>query len=1214
MATSPLFDLYDPLGVIKQQAELGILPQGEEDPFDIDGIGSRRARISDLMPEGEQGSLLQRLASAGSSGLAGLGWILDTPGSMIRGALSGGLGKGLSALWETSDERVDGRELLRQYGMAGDEDNWSNFTGGVGAEILLDPMTYLSLGVAPLAKQALTRSGKAARAAGLLDDVDVFARKAGTGSRQYMRKQTAESLLGNISDDAAREAARNRFVAKMGEEALSEPVARMNRLSFPGFVDGATDLFGETVGDAVAKFQDNLGEGILTNPYTGGAARQLVRAFDPAVMGQTDYARQLEARDLTAARRAREVADRTKLSKLQYDAEQALKPFNKSLNDSDVSEAMRNFLEQGEEAVDPEMMDLLNLPGVRQFTGFFEGYRDWAPVEAKRLGIPLDILRPREGGYWVPRQQTAFDVLENAQWPKGVTPPDNIRKPYGRANKPVMLGDSAGGRRDYTSVMGSTDTLNRMSLNADLQDALRRASPDDTQKVFRDWYEGDDLYAWLDDVNDSGDFIHSVPELPSDHPLLKQKAQLTKDLIAAGRAGEMGRVEAIQGQLDELRGQIPDPRDYYRDQLYRKLGDFYRKLDPQHARKEVPIFGNNTFGEIANYVTRRGRAESLGEGMLDILAKRKEDMAAEAVEGGVNYSAREALKKLGYTDDAVQALEQRAGRSIEDMSFNKKFIDDWTTPMVKGRAPEEISPLLEAADDFTKSFKTLALANASRLTRDAYSGSFAAGMLNSFNPIDWLAGAKMRSGNYKPLTEGMLGGIIPPRLAKGEYAELFKQDPEAALRAFLTDAGGQGLGTSTFSDEAMTGARSSMKEMYPGAAKPTWSELGDRVKNAQLLRGWNPLNSDWSPFAVRGESGNRNPILELFDRAAETTDAGNRFGTYLNQIRQGAAPDEASRIARLTQVDYRPEAFTDFERRYLKRIMPFYSYTRGIMPLIADEVMNRPAGLMGKSIRAINRAGAPSEENFTPEYLRQSAAIPMPEGGLFGLEPGSNLKRFLTNIDLPFESAINLITPGVGNNVLDKIGGTLTKSALNILGQTNPLIKGPLESVTNRQFYSGRQLSDLYSMLEQTLGAPGRPLEQLAVNLPGGSRLLGTIRQATDERLKDDPAAKWTKFAVNALTGLKFQDVDMERTRRLAARDMLNELLSTTPGVRTYENITVPNEVLKTMPEEQRQMYLLYKIIQSEAAKRARDKKKQQEIMDPLQMLGVVQDYSGRLQ
>jgi hypothetical protein len=69
---------------------------------------------------------------------------------------------------------------------------------------------------------------------------------------------------------------------------------------------------------------------------------------------------------------------------------------------------------------------------------------------------------------------------------------------------------------------------------------------------------------------------------------------------------------------------------------------------------------------------------------------------------------------------------------------------------------------------------------------------------------------------------------------------------------------------------------------------------------------------------------------------------------------------------------------------------------------------------------------------------------------------------------------------------------------------------------------------------------------------------------------------------------------------------MLNQMLQTTPGVRTYENVTVPEDALRTMPEEQRKQYLLYKIIQAEAAKRARDRKKQEAGLDPLQVLGVL--------
>jgi hypothetical protein len=85
---------------------------------------------------------------------------------------------------------------------------------------------------------------------------------------------------------------------------------------------------------------------------------------------------------------------------------------------------------------------------------------------------------------------------------------------------------------------------------------------------------------------------------------------------------------------------------------------------------------------------------------------------------------------------------------------------------------------------------------------------------------------------------------------------------------------------------------------------------------------------------------------------------------------------------------------------------------------------------------------------------------------------------------------------------------------------------------------------------------------------------------------------------------VKLTDVDEERTKRQAARNMLNQILETTPGVRTYENLTVPDDALRQMPEEQRQMYLLYRILQSDAAKRARERK--QAALDPLEVLGAV--------
>ena len=235
----------------------------------------------------------------------------------------------------------------------------------------------------------------------------------------------------------------------------------------------------------------------------------------------------------------------------------------------------------------------------------------------------------------------------------------------------------------------------------------------------------------------------------------------------------------------------------------------------------------------------------------------------------------------------------------------------------------------------------------------------------------------------------------------------------------------------------------------------------------------------------------------------------------------------------------------------------------------------------------------PGEDRFVPEHLRSSAALALP--GEYG-EDG-NLQRYLTNIDVPFEGLVNLVSPGVGNTAVEQLSDGAQKTAMNLMGMVNPIIKAPLEMLFNRQLYSGREMSDLYSMLEQDIGPLGRPLEQLLVNLPMGSKLNALVRTARDERLS--PADRASKLGINNLLGFKVTDVDEKRASDQAARKTLTDLLSSTPGVRTYENVTVPEDVLREMPEEQRKRYLVYKVLQAEASKRARERK----AADPMDIL-----------
>lgn len=98
-------------------------------------------------------------------GLAGA--VLDTPGALVRAGISPEvtLGEVLNPFSpEARAKRVYGRDLLREAGLAGEEDNWGNFAAGLATDIALDPLNLL-LGGVGAARQA-GRATKAATRAG----------------------------------------------------------------------------------------------------------------------------------------------------------------------------------------------------------------------------------------------------------------------------------------------------------------------------------------------------------------------------------------------------------------------------------------------------------------------------------------------------------------------------------------------------------------------------------------------------------------------------------------------------------------------------------------------------------------------------------------------------------------------------------------------------------------------------------------------------------------------------------------------------------------------------------------------------------------------------------------------------------------------------------------------------------------------------------------
>lgn len=1185
MARSPLFGLYDPYELTGAR-----LDDPGDLSFDSVAAVTRKPRVEDLMTPDEQASMLKSLAYAGSSGLTAAGWLLDTPGAVVRGLLAEGPMKGLSALWETSDERVTGRELARSYGLADDTDNWRNFSGGLATEVLTDPLTYLSFGIAPLlGGVAKTAAGRAAQKAGLLSGdlglaakraVDAGVRQPGFG-KMMLQRETPEFLLGQM-DDAARTAAEAEFRKVAGQQAddlLKQPMSASHRVSIPGLYESATDLYGKKYGDWVTRQSDAIGQSARATPFLGPALRHLQGMFDSRVLGRTDEADQWRARAVSEAERLGAEDSDQFLGILSTLVANDI-GFDKWQNNSwrrQFSDAFGMAMEnqRGVSAwneIPEDIRRLFDDGGAGQMlVDSAQDYQRAARARAKSLGLPLaDADLPYDIGYMA-RQRVYPDA---PKMPGSYAAPEEKFLDATTELFGIRGGEAA--RKDYTRAFPRW-VLNKMAKDDKFQAQLRGLSSTVSNETV-----ADTVNAWL---------RTNAPEY----------------LEKTRRDGRIGPFAYLLDDVEDIRSQEGQAAVEKGFKLYGELADRIGGLPTNYAAEGLPFYGD-PLADFTRYVRGRGRSERVAPVLVDELAKAASK--ATSAPAFSSFTAEEALSKFGLdTSDRVlddagqltqlsqaeQLLAEALGRAqrrggpltMEELAgvrIPQDLVESLNQGVQKARAPSEAKGLLKKLDNYTQRFKTLALLFPSRYTRDAYSGSFAAATKGLFNIFDSYAGAQAGRGNYKPLARRLLN-------APG-YENLSEED---RVLKFLSESAGQRLTDfNVLDDLGRQGSNLTPPDLFPGSTGNYFQGVGSKFD----LR--DP--STYNIFALRTQRGNPNWLLDAGDRAAQATDSWNRIGTYLTATRKGYSPRAAKDMADLTQVSYRPESFTSFEREIVKRLVPFYSYMKGITPLIADNLINRPAGLMGQSIRGINRAGEPSEDRFVPEYLRQSAAIPL--GGefpLIGLDtPG--ITRFLTNIDLPHEGVLNLFTPGLGNTLAGKIGNTLTKTAQNLLGQTNPLLKGPLEYAANRQFYSGRQLSDLFSMAEK-YGIPGgRIWDQIGANLPGGSRAMGLLRQATDERIS--PSERAAKIFFNTLTGLKLQDVDQERTARLAARSTLNELLDQAKGMQTYENIFIKPADLENLSPQEKRQYLLYRILQSQAASASRKRKKAAE-NDPLAILGI---------
>jgi hypothetical protein len=226
------------------------------------------------------------------------------------------------------------------------------------------------------------------------------------------------------------------------------------------------------------------------------------------------------------------------------------------------------------------------------------------------------------------------------------------------------------------------------------------------------------------------------------------------------------------------------------------------------------------------------------------------------------------------------------------------------------------------------------------------------------------------------------------------------------------------------------------------------------------------------PLGGRGKKVARHvsESREHFVRTAHFIDA---IGKSKAKSLEGAI-EEATRITR----KWHPDGLdlTDFEHRYMRRVFPFYSWTRKAIPLIAEGMARRPAKIIAPNKALYNLQVSmgidpeslsepfPVDKEF-PDWIRDMAYGPVLGGGSHIL--GANL------------NPVTSVTEQLGNDPRRGLAGMLT-----------PALRIPGELISQNDWQTGQPMSsmDKTEYIDKQV-----PLLSIANRLTGGNLGAGSV-------------------------------------------------------------------------------------------------------------------------
>jgi len=205
-------------------------------------------------------------------------------------------------------------------------------------------------------------------------------------------------------------------------------------------------------------------------------------------------------------------------------------------------------------------------------------------------------------------------------------------------------------------------------------------------------------------------------------------------------------------------------------------------------------------------------------------------------------------------------------------------------------------------------------------------------------------------------------------------------------------------------------------------------------KEVNVVDAINPMNT-------------RNAPLRLSKNFGMATETFLRGSLGFDTLAKGGNASEAFDNIMKFHFDY--EDLSDFERNVVKRVVPFYTWTRKNLPLMMEQFARRPEVFnrwmsLKKEIELMSED---DEGGIVPRWMQRQGAIRLP----FKYE-GENM---MILPDLPFKAPLELIDPAMA---FDRDLGFMERAeiALGSIGtQITPLIKAPYEWKAKQNLWKG---------------------------------------------------------------------------------------------------------------------------------------------------------------